>query len=594
MAESVLPLFPEESLAAGRPAGPREIRQRAQSLQEAAGESDLALARGLVAEAVRAFWEGLDLPFSLRPLASGVDLASPSPGLAREARSFGREVAALGAEEGIYEIGLLHTGLLPKAFRSGYGVFYTPPGLADRLLTQAGEAGVDWGQDRILDPACGGGAFLIPVARRLLAALPDTGPGARLDAVAQRLEGFEVDPFAAWLSQVGLDAVLAPAAAAAERSLPAVVTVRDSLWDGAPEGAFDLVVGNPPYGRAKLSQEQRRHYARSLYGHANLYGLFTDAALRMARPGGVIAYVTPTSFLAGGYYRNLRSLLGREAPPRFLEFVEARAGVFADVLQETLLATYRLGDHDNGCAVATLTPGTGGQVQVTPVGTVHLPPDPSGPWPIPRNPGQAELVAAMEAQPARLADWGYTVRTGPLVWNRKKDQLADTPGPDTYPLIWAEAVTAGGAFVFRATKRNHRPYFRAQEGDGWLLQRQPAVLLQRTTAKEQRRRLLAAAMPGDLIEEYGAVVVENHLNVLQPTAAPPVVPRATLAAFLNSAVADHVFRCFSGSVAVSAYELEALPLPAPGAMAEVTRLVEAGADREAIDAACARIYYGRD
>ena len=41
----------------------------------------------------------------------------------------------------------------------------------------------------------------------------------------------------------------------------------------------------------------RRRYRRSLYGHANQYGVFTDLALRWTVPGGVIAYVTPTSFL---------------------------------------------------------------------------------------------------------------------------------------------------------------------------------------------------------------------------------------------------------------------------------------------------------
>ena len=37
----------------------------------------------------------------------------------------------------------------------------------------------------------------------------------------------------------------------------------------------------------------------------------------------------------------------------------------------------------------------------------------------------------------------------------------------------------------------------------------------------------------------------------------------TIAALLVSAVLDEAFRCISGSVAVSAAELEALPLPAP-------------------------------
>ncbi|MQT61498.1 N-6 DNA methylase, partial [Pseudomonas sp. FSL R10-0399] len=77
----------------------------------------------------------------------------------------------------------------------------------------------------------------------------------------------------------------------------------DSLRRSPPKDRFDLVIGNPPYGRAKLDAETRERYKRSLYGHANLYGLFTDLALRHTKPGGVIAYVTPTSFLAGVYFK---------------------------------------------------------------------------------------------------------------------------------------------------------------------------------------------------------------------------------------------------------------------------------------------------
>jgi adenine-specific DNA-methyltransferase len=67
-------------------------------------------------------------------------------------------------------------------------------------------------------------------------------------------------------------------------------------------------------------------------GHANLYGVFTDLALRWTAPRGVIASVTSTSFLAGEYFK-------------------ARRGVFEDVLQETLLATWRRGGGARPAAV---------------------------------------------------------------------------------------------------------------------------------------------------------------------------------------------------------------------------------------------------
>jgi adenine-specific DNA-methyltransferase len=190
----------------------------------------------------------------------------------------------------------------------------------------------------------------------------------------------------------------------------------------------------------------------------------------------------------------------------------------------------------------------------------------------------------------RLADWGYGVSTGPLVWNRYKDQLAHAPGRNRHPLIWAEAVTSDGRFVYRAEKRNHAPYFEIRRGDEWLIVDYPCVLLQRTTAKEQPRRLIAAALPDDFLARHHAVVVENHLNMLRPITQTPSVSADVLATFLNSAAADRAFRCVSGSVAVSAYELEALPLPAPEDLDELRLLARQQASRQRIEAACARLY----
>lgn len=565
------------------------------ALAAAVPERDrLALARAFGCRLVAAWWHALtegdshgqplrDPPFSL----SIPELPTQMQSLAV---SVGRAAAALDPDTAAYRIGTTYTGMLPAELRAAQGIYYTPPRLAARLIAQASEAGADWASARVLDPACGGGAFLAPVAQRMAEALAGCGPRILMQNIASRLCGWELDPFGAWLSQVSLDAALLPFSRAAGCRLPAVVTVQDSLRAPLPSHLFDLVIGNPPYGRVRLSAADRSHFRRSLYGHANLYGLFCDRAVQLTRAGGVIAYVTPTSFLAGEYFKNLRALLAREAPPATIDFVALRKGVFDGVLQETLLVTCRRAASIAPIVVHEITPTAGASAVAVPAGAIRLPADATEPWLLPRTPEHAALVRRLAGMPHRLSDWGYAVSTGPLVWNRHKSQLARTPGRNRYPLIWAEAVTSDGRFIYRAERRNHTPYFELRPGDDWLLSDRICVLLQRTTAKEQARRLIAAALPADFLARHRGVIVENHLNMLRPLAARPAVPADVLAAFLNSRVADQVFRCASGSVAVSAYELEALPLPPAAALDELRDLVRRRAPRRRIEVACDLLY----
>jgi len=560
-------------------------------------EHQLSLARAMTGTVVEAYWEAMQTGHPERWLIpaypDGMQFGPlPDPAFAL-AQSAGSAATSLDVMEASHLIGVLYTGMMPGQARSEFGAYYTPPALCDRLLDMATDAGIDWRLARVLDPACGGGAFLSPVVRRMADSLKDCSAKIALKNIVNRLRGFELDPFAAWMSQVFLEITLADLCRSAGTRLPTLVEVSNSLEQEPTGELFDLVVGNPPYGRVTLSPELRAKFSRSLYGHANLYGVFTDLALRFTALGGVIAYVTPTSFLAGEYFKALRGLLAREASPASIDFITERRGVFADVLQETLLAAYRRGGEPSAGQVHFVSPSVDGRINVTRAGSFRLPEAPDEPWLVPRTRAHSKLVRDVGTMPHRLADYGYKVSTGPLVWNRHKPGLRDKPGKGRYPLIWAESVRSDGVFEFRAKKRSHKPYFEPFDREQWVVTAFPCVLLQRTTAKEQFRRLIAAELPASFIAAHGAVVIENHLNMIRPFGDAAIVSPAVLAALLNTQVVDELFRCINGSVAVSAYELEALPLPAPEAIAEIESLVRRGAERAAIDQAAARLYSKR-
>jgi adenine-specific DNA-methyltransferase len=255
--------------------------------------------------------------------------------------------------------------------------------------------------------------------------------------------------------------------------------------------------------------------------------------------------------------------------------------VFEDVLQEVVLSVFRRG-NSAPAATCNVVRVTASGMQIEPTGALVLPSDAYEPWTLARSAEDAAFVARLHAMPARLADWGYEVSTGPLVWNRHKPRLHDAAKPGRVPVVWAEAVTSDGRFVLKATRKNHRAWFEPRSNDPNLVDR-PCVLVQRTTAKEQHRRLISAEMPASLFTQFRVVAIENHLNMVRPVARRPKVPLRVVAAFLATDTADRVMRCINASVAVSASELEAMPLPSPEA-------VLAAADQPVFGEAVRRLY----
>ncbi len=574
----------------------RESRQAAKRLVHSLPDVPrLALAYSFTAAVISAYWHAaqadqpLQLKLPRRPEDIPYLVLDDTTGALAE--RIGTLAAQMDVGEAGYQIGEIYTALLPAKRRAQRGVYYTPPALTSRLLELATSAGVNWKTASVLDPACGGGAFLTPVALRIAEELGPCEPALLINHISRHVHGFEIDPFGAWMSQVLVEAALLDVCHEAGCRLPQLVTVCDTLEHPLNKDGFDLVIGNPPYGRVGLAPRLRAKYERSLYGHANLYGIFTDLAIRWTRRGGTIAFVTPTSFLGGQYFKSLRGLLAAEAPPVSIDLVVDRKGVFADVLQETLLAVYKRSSTIQTTSVHMIVTRSETVAEIEPAGTFTLPEHPKAPWLLPRSAEQAPLISRMRAMPYRLFDYGYQVSTGPLVWNRHKAQLYHDHVAGALPLIWAESVTPDGHFRFRAEKKNHAPFFLPKAGDAWLITRAPCVLVQRTTAKEQRRRLICAELPESFIDFHGAVVIENHLNMVRPMHAAPAISPRVLAALFNSSTVDAAFRCINGSVAVSASELEALPLPAPEEARQLETLLDQGVSQAMLDKAIHDMYF---
>ncbi|EPC2362611.1 Eco57I restriction-modification methylase domain-containing protein [Citrobacter freundii] len=556
-------------------------------------QSRLMQARSYCSFVVAAYWEALAKKqksnIKMRAVPNTVLLEDVSCDAQELAERTGALIARFPSEDAGYLIGSIYTVMLPSAYRSEMGAYYTPPPLVSRLLDLAEKSGVDFSHATVIDPACGGGAFLAPAAIRMLKKDKGSSPEWIFRRISRRLKGIEIDPFAAWMSSVLLESVLMPLCIKAKRRLPEdTIIVGDALHHDKITG-YDLVIGNPPYGRVTLDTQMRERYARSLFGHANLYGLFTDLAVRMAKKeSGVVAFLTPTSFLGGQYFTALRTLLTNKTTPIAFDFVSDRDGVFDDVLQETMLTAFRSGEHKVKAQVSSLIPKGLNKAKIEKIGSVEIEKG-GATWLLPRFKEDARFLQNLKTMPTRLSELGYSVSTGQLVWNRFKSQLRTTKDKNSYPLIWAESITSNG-FRFSADRKNHVPYIDIAPKQDFLVTTTECVLIQRTTSKEQDKRILAAILPQEFIDETGGVVVENHINIVYSNGLFSEIKPEVVALLLNSQTVDRAFRCISGSVAVSAYELNSIPLPSQEQVLEIQSMLESGAHKRIIERTIAGFY----
>lgn len=94
-------------------------------------------------------------------------------------------------------------------------------------------------------------------------------------------------------------------------------------------GGFDVVVGNPPYGIDILENEKeffKKNYPNSNY-KINLYSLFIERAFQIFRTA-VVHFIVPKSLLFNSYYKNMRELLIKES--NLEEVFTLKEKVFAD------------------------------------------------------------------------------------------------------------------------------------------------------------------------------------------------------------------------------------------------------------------------
>jgi SAM-dependent methyltransferase len=193
---------------------------------------------------------------------------------------------------------------------------------------------------RILDLACGSGAFLIEAFDQLHA-LYETS-NARLEELRGQRTLFDLDRQILQHNLYGVDlnaeaiqicqlSLWIKTAARGKRLTSLDHTIREGNsiisdpavhpkafdWQAAfPEvfaqGGFDVVVGNPPYIRQEWIAPFKPYWERrfkSYHGVADIFVYFFEQGVEVLRPGGQLAFITSGSWVRGNFGAPLRRFL---------------------------------------------------------------------------------------------------------------------------------------------------------------------------------------------------------------------------------------------------------------------------------------------
>jgi len=266
--------------------------------------------------------------------------------------------------------------------RKELGEFYTPPSVARYIIKRIGIAP----GDKVLDPACGSGTFLIEAYRALVGNDVDRGVAEFHDVTntLSNLCGNDINTFSAVLCQIQLLWQILTFKSEIEiegfPDLPIASKV-NSLVVPDQVGALDrfgeldvpeykAVVGNPPYVRKERSAQdldrrteiefqRERAGFHGISSKLNVFALFVYKALNSwCRPGtptdspGRLGFIVPVSLFDSKETRELRSLFAIGARWSIREVIDLELiyrHVFdADVLPVIIIC-------DNCSAVASDT-----------------------------------------------------------------------------------------------------------------------------------------------------------------------------------------------------------------------------------------------
>lgn len=232
--------------------------------------------------------------------------------------------------------------LYQRFVHSGQGAVYTPHFLASLLLDHAMPYNILTGKERVLDPACGSGVFLVGAFRRLINVWRSKNSWQRpdVDSLKEILKrsvfGVELDQNAVHLTAFSLCLAICDALQpdVIWRELKLDRLRQSNIFDsdfftviqdyhinntGILNNRFDIIVGNPPFlseltltGKKIDKQAQRLDGSRGSLPDKQAAYLFLEQILATAKNDCRICLIQPSGFLYNQNAKSFRTALLRK------------------------------------------------------------------------------------------------------------------------------------------------------------------------------------------------------------------------------------------------------------------------------------------
>lgn len=214
-------------------------------------------------------------------------------------------------------LGLMYMSLSNLSKRKNNGSYYTPSKIVDLLVYQSLDSISDLSFPQIIDPCCGSGNFLIKLFLALKSRLLERGLNieeAEKHLLEDCLSAYDIDKTAVTLAKINLELLRE---CPIDNSIPIKIECRNTLdnygqlFAQTDAEAFDLVIGNPPWGYSFSQEEIDLYKDRFITAQASLesFCLFLEYGLSILKPEGILSYVLPEALLNVQLHTPIRQIL---------------------------------------------------------------------------------------------------------------------------------------------------------------------------------------------------------------------------------------------------------------------------------------------